>query len=177
GYNLLEQGYGAVSAAGAWERLQRAGPVPALVAVPDLPSAGGPLGGPGGVHQRGSVPGNVRWALSSAAEAGDWQVERFASWLLPDRRRIRIAPGIPRHLHVDVAAMDRPGLYAGWVRLRRGDAAVDLLHSFVVPDPGLLRGEVLEPAGVVAPGTWRRHFIDVPPGAAALDVELEVEAA
>src|SRR5690606_28773186 len=100
GYSILDQGYGALSAAGALTHLRQAGSSAGLEAVPDLPGEGPLFGGPGGVHQRGAAPGRVSWWLSGGAAAGDWQVERSVSWLIPDRQRIRMAPGSRRRLDV-----------------------------------------------------------------------------
>nr|MBO2507419.1 hypothetical protein [Bacillota bacterium] len=177
GYNLLEQGYGAISLAGAWEYLQRPAPAAPPPALPEVPADGGLRSGPGAVHHRGTAPGGITWRLGPGGSTGDWQVEPSASWLLPDRQRLRMAPGTTRRLEVSLASLDAPGLYAGWVRLRSGDAAVDLLHSFVVPETALLEGRTLDRAGVLVPGTWRRHFIAVPPGAVGLTAEISVEAA
>lgn len=171
GYAPVEQGYGMVNVAAAWDSLSRN-----ATAARIRGRRGGEAWG-GGIYLRDTLPGSVSYRLQG--EPGQHRFVNLISsvpWLSADRQSMSLPAGTEREVLLRYQIPAQPGLYSGllWADVpATGQRDLGILTTAV--QPLLLAKEndwQLALSGRVGPAQRQRHYIKVPEGLQALQVKL-----
>lgn len=173
GYQVIEQGHGALDLAGAWRALPKVsgGQVTAFVALPGF--------GGWGLQAREFRPGRIPYVVNNPGDRVlRLDLQASTLWLRPRRSSLTLPPGLDRTLEVDYALPLRPGLYSGLVTgddLDSGSRVLELLNVVIQPwefnEANNWRVNLSE---TVEPARYRRYFFRVPEGVRSLDVTLKI---
>ena len=176
GYAPVEQGYGMVNVAAAWDSLSRN-----ATAARIRGRRGGEAWG-GGIYLRDTLPGSVSYRLQG--EPGQHRFVNLISsvpWLSADRQSMSLPAGTEREVLLRYQIPAQPGLYSGllWADVpATGQRDLGILTTAV--QPLLLAKEndwQLALSGRVGPAQRQRHYIKVPEGLQALQVKLTLPRA
>lgn len=171
GYSFVEQGYGAVNGAKAWEWLARAA------------AAGGAghahASAPAGFYWRGQGVSRLVVPVTGAQGGPVWlKLAAGVSWLKADKSRLALPAGVARAVGVSVAGDLGEGLYSA--RLTGGDGDYETLSvpvTLVVPDEFRASADwEITFQGTLGPARIARRFFRVPPGSSDLDISCGVPA-
>ena len=176
GYAAVEQGYGVLNVASAWEKLQlMPGEVPNVGARSyDLENRNST-----GVFAREYLPGRMTYYLSDqAGRRRNLELSSTAPWLKPEQWMLNIPASRVRGMDVEVQLPEEPGLYSAYltgVDKATSRRELSVLTTAVKPY-SLNNGNNyrVNVGDSLTPARYKRYFFRVAPGADKLQVKLSV---
>lgn len=182
GYQVVEQGFGAVYAPGAVQRWVPEAPGAAHGAIRAKPLfAGQPAGG---VLMRSTPPGRLRWQLAASGQPASLRLRSTAAWFRPDRERLNLPAQGERQMTVDYSPLPEPGLYSGLLigepdggAAGGGAAAEPLILAMTAVRPYELeaaQGYRVAVSGFAGAGDYRRYFFRIPQGVQSFTLRASV---
>ncbi|MCL4424839.1 MAG: S8 family serine peptidase [Firmicutes bacterium] len=174
GYEVIEQGFGALDVNASWLKAIWLTDFPILDAGPYQPD-----GGSSGLLAGDFIPGKIPFRIQNPADRQiNLELKAEAAWLWPDRPSLVLSARGSRVFNLGYGVPAGPGLYSSLLSLRApGEEAPLGASPSLILRPytfGTENGWSVQTEGSLRPALFRRYLLRIPEGTTALLTRLAV---
>ncbi len=179
GFMPIEQGYGLLDVQRAWDSLRSGPQVEPMLRVDSGVMVERPAveQEPRGVYLRESTPGGIDVTVTNPHDkprALSLSTSNISRVELP-LRRIKVPGHSEMSVPLRFGNVPEGSTLSGFLTARSAQGEVDgLLHTLIRPYRLDSERPVITSDNELGPGQWERYFLQVPEGASALEVDVEV---